>query len=83
MSDRTYPEWTWYGHNPEHTQYTCSGYPPDPTCVECDAELPDYDPDSPQLCDECRHELDEIKRDDDARKLWNKTHGFPEDGSGR
>lgn len=73
--------WTFYGYNNPYPVGAGGGYPPDPTCVECDGDLADYDPDEPQMCAECRHEIALLKADDNARRLWNHAHGFPEDGS--
>jgi len=32
--------------------------PPAPTCQECDEEIEDFDPDSPQMCARCLEEFD-------------------------
>lgn len=77
MADEGYPFDTWYGRNEPHR--VISAQPPPPLCVDCDAPLDDLEPGSPHRCSECQLLVD----DDQARRLWNRQHGFPEDGSYR
>ena len=52
-----YPAWTWYGANPDPRPPMRYSEPPEPACVECDADISDdWEPGMRFICAECRAE---------------------------